>query len=173
MRPMRRTLLLVLAALVFATPAAAAHHKPKHKRVKHSGTLVARTAASVTIKQGDHTLTCARDDSSPKVQGASVGDKVKVTCENGVLVGFERAFTGSAAGAISALSASSLTVHNDDRTVTCTLGDNSPNLGDYHVGDRVKLSCSDGVLTAVGKLDSPVDVQTGLGVLTARSDAAV
>jgi hypothetical protein len=175
MRPMRRVLLVVFAALVLAAPAAA-QHKPKHhkhKRVAHSGTLVARTAASVTIKQGDHTLTCSRDDSSPKVQGATVGHKVKVTCENGVLVGFEKAFTGSAVGTISALSTTSVTLHNDDGTITCTLADGSPRLGDYRVGDRVKLSCAEGVLTAIGRLDPPADVQTGVGTLTVRNDASV
>jgi hypothetical protein len=175
-RHMRPALVLTLAALLLAAPAAAAQHKPKppkHKRVTHSGTLVKRTAASVTVKRGDHTLTCLRSDSSPSVQGATVGDKVKVTCEHGVLVTFEKAFSGSATGTISALSTSSITLHNDDGTVMCTVSDGSPKLGDYRVGDRVKLSCSDGVLTAIARLDPPADVQTAVGTLTARNDASV
>jgi hypothetical protein len=169
----------MLATLVLAAPAAAQNSpKPKHskhKRVTHSGTLVSRTAASVTVKRGDHTLTCSRNDASPNVKSSDVGHKVKVTCDNGVLVSLQSSFDGSAAGSITALSATSISLHNDDATVTCTLGDGSPKLGDYHVGDRVKLSCSDGILTAIAKIDppAPTDVQTGLGTLTDLSDGSI
>jgi hypothetical protein len=172
MRYMRLKFMLVLASLVLAAPAAAQHEPkhPKHKRVTHSGTLVVRTAASVTVKRGDHTLTCSRDDSSPKVGRASVGDKVKVTCEHGVLVSFEKAFTGSAAGKISELSPSSVTLHNDDGTLTCTLAEGSPKLGDYHAGDKVKIACTNGVLTAIAKL---TETTITTGVLSALSHTSV
>src|ERR1051326_7891362 len=175
---MRQTLLLMLVTLVLAAPAAA-HSSPKpkhakHTRVTHSGTLVSRTAASVTVKRGDHTLTCSRNDASPNVKSSDVGHKVKVTCDNGVLVSLQSSFRGSAAGSITALSPTSISLHNDDATVTCTLGDGSPKLVDYHVGDRVKLSCSDGVLTAIAKIDPPkiteTTITTGtLSVLTPTS----
>src|ERR1051326_2312881 len=176
---MRQTLLLMLVTLVLAAPAAA-HSSPKpkhakHTRVTHSGTLVSRTAASVTVKRGDHTLTCPRNDASPNVKSSDVGHKVKVTCDNGGLVRLHSSFDGSAAGSITALSATSISLHNDDATVTCTLGDGSPKLGDYHGGAGVKPSCSDGILTAIAKIapPAPTDVQTGLGTLTGLSDGSI
>jgi hypothetical protein len=46
-----------------------------------------------------------------------------------------------------------LTVHNDEHgDVSCRVTDGSPRLGDYHVGDRVKLGCADGVLKLIAKL---------------------
>ena len=38
-----------------------------------------------------------------------------------------------------------------DSGMTCSVGDPSPHLGDYHVGDRVKVLCTDGVLTAISR----------------------
>jgi hypothetical protein len=36
--------------------------------------------------------------------------------------------------------------------VTCTLGEHSPRLGDFHAGDRVKLGCTDGrVLLSISR----------------------
>ena len=46
-----------------------------------------------------------------------------------------------------------LTVHNDEHgDVSCRVTDGSPRLGDYHVGDRVKLGCAGGVLKLIAKL---------------------
>jgi hypothetical protein len=167
---MRHVFVFALAALVLATPATAGR---KPKPATHSGTLVARTTASVTVKRGDRTVTCSRASSSPKVSRARVGRKVKIACTNGILVGFKTVLSGSAAGTISALSASSITVHTDGGDVTCALDDRSPRLGDYHVGDKVKIACTEGTLTAIAKLDAPADVQTGLGILTALSDSSL
>src|SRR5206468_11937996 len=110
-----------LAVLVFAAPAAA---KPK-KHVKHSGTLVASSKSSVTVKRGEQTVTCARGSASPKVR-AHVGHKVKIACKNGVLVAMQQVLSGSAVGAISALFSSSITVHTDGGDVTCATTDGSP-----------------------------------------------
>ena len=62
--------------LVVAGPAAA-QHKPKrakHKRVTHSGTLVSRTAQSVTVKRGDKVLTRQRSTVhfAPPQQAAAI-----------------------------------------------------------------------------------------------------
>jgi ribosomal protein L21E len=181
---MRHTFFLVLAALVLAAPAAAAQTQPsKPVTVTQSGRLVARSATSVTVR-GSRTVKCAVKSSSPKLGDLHPGDKVTIGCINGVLVRVARAVSRNTAsepiqaatGTISALSASSLTVHNEEHDLTCTLADRSPKLGDYHVGDKVKMYCTSGVLVAIAKLDGPAPgdtVQTGLGTLTAVSDSSV
>jgi hypothetical protein len=61
----------------------------------------------------------------------------------------------TAGGQVTALSATSLTIHNGehDLTLTCTVTDASPSLGDYHVGDRVRVYCTTaGVLVAIARL---------------------
>jgi len=35
--------------------------------------------------------------------------------------------------------------------LSCRVTDASPRLGDYHVGDHVKLACADGVLKLIAK----------------------
>jgi ribosomal protein L21E len=173
MQRMRQALVLTLAALLLAAPATAGHKPKPPKSVTHSGTLVARSASSVTVKRGQRTVTCSRANSSPKVGTVRVGGKVTIACSNGVLVAFKTVLSGSAAGAISALSPTSLTVHTDGGDVTCTLNDGSPRVGDFHVGDRVKIACTDGVLTAVAKLEPPAEVQTGFGTLAALTDLSL
>jgi hypothetical protein len=118
-------------------------------------------------------LTCSRGDTSPKLGHAKLGTKVKVACSDGVLVGFQQVLSGSALGTIGALSSSSITVHTDGGEVTCAVTDRSPRLGDYHLGDKVKIACADGVLTAIAKVEPPADVQTAFGTLTALTDAAL
>jgi ribosomal protein L21E len=183
---MRHAFFLTLAALAFAAPASATQmHASKPGTVTQSGRLVARSAASVTVQRGSRTVKCAVKSSSPKLGDLRAGDKVTIGCINGVLVRVARAAVSrktasepiqGATGTICALSASSLTVHNDEHDLTCTLADNSPKLGDYHVGDKVKMYCTSGVLVAIARLDGPAPgdtVQTGLGTLTALSDASV
>ena len=38
-----------------------------------------------------------------------------------------------------------------DRETTCTLGPYSPKLGDFHVGENVKICCTNGVLAGIVK----------------------
>ncbi len=182
---MRHSFFLVLAALVLAAPAAATQtHLSKPVTVTQSGRLVARSATSVTVQRGSRAVKCAVKSSSPKLADLRRGDKVTIGCINGVLVRVARAAVSrhtasepvqGATGTISALSASSLTVHNEEHDLTCTLADSSPKLGDYRVGDKVKMYCTSGVLVAIAKLDAPNGdtVQTGLGTLTALSDASI
>jgi ribosomal protein L21E len=183
---MRHTIFLVLAAFVFAAPATAAQtHSSKPVTVTQSGRLVARSATSVAVQRGSRTVKCAVKSSSPRLGDLRAGDKVTIGCINGVLVRVARAAVSrktasepiqGATGTISALSASSLTVHNDEHDLTCTLADSSPKLGDYHVGDKVKMYCTSGILVAIARLDGPAPgdtVQTGLGTLTVLSDTSL
>jgi hypothetical protein len=131
-----------------------------------TGVLTAFGDASVTVLTDGGARTCTRGPNSPSLAGFAVGDKVKIACTNGVLTSIAKVeLVQTSYGTLTALSSTSLTVHTEGGDVTCTLNDHSPGLGDYHVGDRVKLACTNGVLTAVAKLDSVTTITTG--VLTA------
>ena len=122
-----------------------------------SGTLAALSDSSLTVHTETGDLTCKLGDGSPNVGEYHVGDKVKVTCTNGVLTTIARADTYQGGlGAITALSDSSLTVHTDGGDLTCTLNDASPKLGDYRVGDKVKLYCKNGALISIAKVETTV-----------------
>jgi hypothetical protein len=179
---MRQALLLVLAALVFAAPASADR---KSKLIVAHGTLITVSASSVNVKHEGRRVKCSIGSLSPKLDAFHPGDKVKVRCVNGILVGIVKGVsapratsepTQTATGMITALSASSLTVHNDERSLTCTLSDESPKLGDYRVGDKVKIGCSEGVLRTIARVapPEPADtVQTAFGTLTALSASSL
>ena len=49
-------------------------------------------------------------------------------------------------GKVSGIGPSSITVHDGDRTVTCTVGPDSPSITGLGVGDHVKIGCVNGVL---------------------------
>jgi hypothetical protein len=129
------------------------------------GTVTAVSATSLTLHNSEHgDLTCTVGSSSPSVAEVHVGDLVKVGCANGVLVILVRGTTTpppvppapvtlTAGGTLTALTTTSITVHNDEHgDVTCSLTDGSPALGDYQVGNHVGIACTGGVLKAIEKL---------------------
>jgi hypothetical protein len=195
---MRQTLLIAMTALLLAAPASAAHkpkhpkHHKKHAKVTHvsklvnrasdfsgtaAGTLVALSASSLTVRSDDRGVNCTLGDGSPRLGDFHVGDKVKVTCTNGVLNTIARLApppppveTQTATGTLTALSDAAVTVHTERGDVTCTRGSGSPKLGDFHLGDVVKAACANGVLTVLAH----VDLYTGgTGTLTALSPASL
>jgi hypothetical protein len=64
-------------------------------------------------------------------------------------------------GVIRELGDRGLALTTDGGNVACTRGDNSPSLDGYAVGDTVAVSCVDGVLTAIEKVDGTADDSTG------------
>jgi hypothetical protein len=208
---MRRSLLILLTALFVVAPASA--KDPKPKSVTQSGVLAARTSTSVTVQDGGKQLKCTLNGSSPKLGEAHVGDRVRLTCKNGVLTAFakldapksdtpqteppktdppkteppttepprteppqtdppktdpprtdppkpEPTVVQTMLGTLTARNDASVTVHNDERDLTCTRGAASPPLGDLRVGDRVKLACTNGVLTAIARAETPPPAPT-------------
>jgi hypothetical protein len=171
---------------------------------KQGGTLTAVSDTSVTVHDGDHDFVCKRGDASPPLDGFHVGDHVVIACTNGALAGITMVTVPttpkdpttphepttptnpttpttpvverSGQGTLTALSDHSVTVHTDGGDVTCTLGDGSPKLGDFHVGDAVKFGCRNDVLTAMYKVTAPappVVERTGQGTITALSTSSV
>ena len=51
-------------------------------------------------------------------------------------------------------------MHTDGGDVTCSLGAESPKLGDFHVGDRVSFGCKNDVLFAIYKVETPAPAPT-------------
>jgi hypothetical protein len=172
---------------------------------KQGGTLTEVSATSVTVHDGDHDFVCKLGDASPPLDGFHVGDHVVIACTNGALVGITRievpapknpttpkdptmpkdppaptpttpVVERTGQGTISALSTSSLTVHTDGGDVTCSRGDSSPKLGDYHVGDLVKFGCRNDVLYGIYKVAPPAPpavVRSGQGTVSALSTSSV
>jgi hypothetical protein len=144
------------------------------KKVTFAGAITALSATSISLHDGDRDLTCSLTNDSPSTASLQVGVHVRVACTNGVLTSLApispppaprpveppkapepphpttHVLTG-AIGTLTVLEASSVTVHNAEHDLTCSLGDSSPHLGDYHVGDRVKVLCTDGVLTTISR----------------------
>jgi hypothetical protein len=158
------------------------------------GKLTDVSATSVTVRDGDHDFVCKLGDTSPPLDGFTVGDHVVVVCKAGALVGITRVTVPSPTppsppvvsrtgqGTISARSTASITVHTDGGDVTCSLGTASPKLGDYQVGDHVKFGCNNDVLFAIYKVDvqapaptptQPPVIRSGAGTLTVLTTALV
>ncbi len=90
-----------------------------------------------------------------KLEGVRLGDRVKILCANGELAYLERAVAEELKlyGKISALSATSVTVSGEERTLTCSvLGALAERLGRFAVGDRVKMMCRGSELTYLEKV---------------------
>jgi hypothetical protein len=123
------------------------------------------TDSSISVHDGDRDLTCSIDATSPSTGDLKVGRHVKISCANGVLVAIasvvlptgEKPKGQTGAGAISALSPTSITFHNAERDVTCAVAASSPGLGDYRVGDKVQFGCLNGTLAAIAKAAGGVD----------------
>jgi hypothetical protein len=158
---------------------------PADTTMKQGGTLTAITETTVTVRDGDREFVCKRGDASPPLDGFHVGDHVVIACKNGAIVGITRVevpapkppvVERTGQGTITALSTSSVTVHTDGGDVTCTLGEASPKVGDYKVGDLVKFGCRNDVLAAMYKVEAPkppVVERTGQGSITALSTSSV
>ena len=175
-------LVLVRVRLLTATsPGSTDETKP----VTFAGAITALSDGSISLHDGNRDLTCTLDASSPSTTGFAVGQHARVACVNGALAKIGAVTAPAAApnptgdpkpppppppppphktvgalGTLTALSTSSVTVHTDGGDVTCTVGDGSPALGDFHVGDRVKMGCVDGNLVVLAKADAPPPTTT-------------
>ncbi|HEY8647037.1 MAG TPA: hypothetical protein VIL77_14300 [Gaiellaceae bacterium] len=127
----------------------------------YEGSVSAVSSTSITVHTAKGDGTCTVGDGSPSLADVKVGDRVLAGCKAGTnqLVLLKKlAATGgdtpkgqTGAGTISVLSTSSVTFHNAERDVTCSLSAASPRLGDYNVGDKVKFGCLNGVLAVIAK----------------------
>lgn len=138
--------------------------EPGPSVVTLTGVVSAVSASSLSV-HGERDLTCSVPAAAAdKVSGLHVGDKIKIACANGVLTGFARpeaptpapstepSHSTSGAGVLTSIRGDGLTIHNEEHgDLSCRTTDASPRLGDYHVGDHVKVNCADGVLVAIAR----------------------
>jgi hypothetical protein len=115
-------------------------------QVKFGGAITALSDTSVSLHDGDRDLTCTIDSTSPSTDGFKVGQHARVVCAGGTLVSISPVGTGDAGrafnGTIASLDGGGVTVTTEHGPVTCTLGDGSPAVGDYQVGDHVLIGCN-------------------------------
>jgi hypothetical protein len=135
----------------------------------YTGLVGALDAGSITVQTEHGPVTCSIGPSSPSTAEFHVGDRVGMGCNISTmqLVLLRKLDGGDATtppappathttvgarGTIGALSGDAVSVTTDGGTVTCRLGTDSPQLGDYHVGDHVAMTCVDGVLTQFARV---------------------
>ena len=159
-----KRLLMVVAAILAATasltvPALAGNGKPLR------GTVASMTDKAISIAgRGGITTTCNLGRHSPSLVNVSVGDRVLAVCAKRrhgglVLTKLRKDSKNLPAshdtrpvtfgGAITALTDTSISLHDGDRDLTCTLGPDSPKTDGFKVGQHAKVACADGVLVAI------------------------
>lgn len=146
---------------------------------KFGGVVTALSDASISLHDGDRDLTCSIGASSPSTAGVKVGQHVAVACANGVLVAIAPVTSGRAyEGTVTAVSATSITVHTARGDGTCTVGDGSPSVADVKVGDRVLAGCKTGTnqlvfLKRLPDVPDPPKLLTGAGTVSAVSSTSL
>jgi len=148
---------------------------------KFSGVVTALSDSSISLHDGDRDLTCSIGPSSPTTAGVKIGQHVTVACTDGALVAIAPVVTtpGRAyEGTVSAVSATSITVHTANGDGTCTVGDGSPSVADVKVGDRVLAGCLAGtsklvLLKKLAVVPEPPQPQTGAGTVSAVSPTSL
>jgi hypothetical protein len=154
--------------LCFALPASAANGRS----VK--GVITALSANAVSVRSANSIVTtCAVTHASPKLDGFAAGDRVKVVCRGRhgtrfVLARIRHLGAPPAVtlanetepvkfgGAITALSDTSISLHDGDRDLTCGIDTSSPSTADYKVGQHAKVTCVGGKLVAIAPVTSDV-----------------
>ena len=92
-------------------------------------------------------------DRSPSLTGYNIGDRVQMVCVRVrhalFLAKLRHATTPSGetlpvsfAGAITALSGTSISLHDGDRDLTCAIGDSSPSTDAFRVGQHARVACA-------------------------------
>lgn len=154
----------ILAATVSLTvPALAAGGRSLH------GTVASMTPTTIGIAgRGGIVTTCGVGPRSPSLSKVAVGDVVRALClrrKHGALVlaKLRKDDTNTPprnetkpvtfGGVITELTDTSISLHDGDRDLTCTLGPDSPTTGDYKVGKHAKVTCLAGALTAIASPD--------------------
>lgn len=162
--------LLILSAATFAAtasltlPALADGGRSLH------GAVASKTPTALGIAgRGGIVTTCRLGRNSPSLDNVAVGDVVRAVClqrkRGGLVLAKVRkdATTAPArkeeakpvtfGGAITALTDTSISLHDGDRDLTCALGPDSPSTSAFKVGNHAKVTCAGGRLTAIAAPD--------------------
>ena len=134
------------------------------------GTVATLTDGALTLTTEHGPVTCTITPLSPSTTSLKVGDKVGMGCRASTMeLVLLRHPDGDASpppapappthtelhakGTIRELGDHGVALTTDGGNVACSRGENSPSLDGYAVADTVAISCVDGVLTAIEKVD--------------------
>lgn len=139
--------------------------KPAVEKQAAAGPIVELGEAAIVVQSSERRLACrVPEEKQTKLSGLKLGDKVKISCVDGVLAGIERAQPVEKPkpateevriyGVIAALSRASVTVQGEAGSLTCSVpsGLSEKVAGRFAVGDRVKLMCRGSELTYLEKV---------------------
>jgi hypothetical protein len=179
----------ILAALALASiclvalPAAAADGRT----VK--GVIVSISDHAIAVKTPKSRATvCGRGKRSPSLDGFAAGDRVQMAClrtpRGRLMLAKIRHLTTTAAtandeaptkfgGAISSLTDTTITVHDGDRDLTCSLGPSSPSTDGFKVGQHVKVVCAGGALIAISAITTTDAGRIYYGEITAMDGDSI
>ncbi len=168
-----RRLLLIPVALLLGLASAVAFASNHSSDPAASGKIASLSASSITVSGPHHRhLSCAITSYSPATNAFQRGDRVRITCQGGVLIAIESipvrrsntqnedAWTTGISGTVTALDSSSITVHDGDRDLTCAIGSGSPSTSGFALGDHVAIGCANGELDAIGDAGSHATTTT-------------
>jgi hypothetical protein len=154
--------------LCFALPASAANGRS----VK--GVITALSGDAVSVRSASSIVTtCGVTHASPDLDDFAAGDRVQVVCRGRhgarfVLTRIRHLDAPAPAtpsnetepvkfgGAITALSDTSISLHDGDRDLTCSITSSSPSTADYKIGQHVRVACVGGKLAAIAAVTSDV-----------------
>jgi hypothetical protein len=166
---MKRPLILAAACAVaftlFALPAAAGNdHNVR-------GTISGLTSSTISVQATSGAVTtCSLARHSPAVTGFATGDRVQMVCRGGGrrlarlakirrLDPVKAPATPAAdtrpvtfGGAITALTDTSISLHDGNRDLTCAIDTTSPATGGFKVGQHVNVACSGGTLVSISAI---------------------
>ena len=130
--------------------------KPEEAAARGAVAELGPNAIVVQDTESARRLACrVSAEKAHKLEGVKVGDRVKIVCLNGELVYLERAEAAEVKlyGTITALSATSVSVTADGRTLTCSAPSwFAEKVGRFAVGNNVKMMCRGTELTYLEKV---------------------
>lgn len=132
--------------------------QPAVEKQEAAGPIVELGETAIVVQSSEGRLACrVPEEKQAKLEGLKLGDKVKIACSGGMLVGLERHHPSEKPageevrlyGAIVSLSRTSVTVQGEAGSLTCAVpaGLAEKLLGRFAVGDRVKMMCRGSELT--------------------------
>jgi hypothetical protein len=133
-------------------------------------------------------MRCALGRRSPSLAGYAVGDRVQAQCRRAshhLVLAKIRHLSSTPAespsqaepvkfgGAVTALSSTSISLHDGDRDLTCTLADSSPSTSGLKVGDHAKVVCQNGVLVSWAPVTPADSAHVYEGAVTAFDSGSI
>lgn len=136
--------------------------KPDAEKRYAAGPIVELAADAIVVQGEGVRLACeVPEEKAAKLAGLKLGDKVKLSCLDGQLVGLERYEASEKPagevrlyGKIAELSRASVSVRGEAGSLTCSVPEGLAEtvVGRFAVGDSVKMMCSGAVLTYLEKV---------------------